>query len=135
MTRNEFCQMLSNAKEQATVRLTESLPHILSLTPYKIEAIGAGSYDFNMTDCLHYIQMCGCSLVLEWGQYYCTELCELSDALQEIRKDRDMSLIQLGKASHVSSSITRAFEEGRCTLRVDSFLKIVDALDITLEIE
>lgn len=45
------------------------------------------------------------------------------------------SVIDLAKRSHVSSKIIYAFEDGRCGLKIHTFLKLIEAFNITIEID
>ncbi len=133
MTRQEFCRLLTSAKQNAYVRLSESLPYILKLSAHKIEAIETGSENFNITDCFHYIKMCGCCLEFEWD--FCTELSDLRATIQKTRQESKMSRVDLSIKSGVKSNIISAFEDGCSTLKIDSFLRIADALNATITIK
>ena len=136
MTREEFCTALVAVKEKANVRLAECLPIIAQLTLKKIEKIESAEFDFNMSDALLYLEMSKGSMELSHYDYYWVEtLQDLSDALKSDRKESELTITDLARRSHVSSKIIAAFEDGRCNLKVDTFLKIADALQLDIKIE
>lgn len=133
MTRQEFCKMLVAVSENATVKIHDCLPHIFKLSQHKIDVLLTGSESFNMTDCFHFIQACDCAMEFEWE--YCTELSDLRAAIKKTRQDYGMSRRDLSIKSGVHTNIISAFEDGRCELKIDSFLRIADTLNATITIE
>lgn len=135
MTRQDVCQQLTIVKNKAMVKLSSALPTILKLGGKKIEAVENGLTDFNVADMLLYLQMCGASMELvHWDYHNISTLADLREALTYERKESELTITALATLSHVSSSIISAFEDGRCGLKIDTLVKILNALDITLEI-
>ena len=52
-----------------------------------------------------------------------------------MRKSAGLSIRELAKQSSSYISVLEAFEDGRCDLRIDTFLKLVDTLDMEIKIE
>lgn len=135
MTRQDICQQLVKAKNIAVIKLSICLPTILKLGGKKIEAIENATSDFNVADMLLYMEMCGVSMELaHWEVFDVKTMEDLREALMYERKESELSVTALAKRSHVSSSIICAFEDGRCGLKIDTFVKLVNALDATVEI-
>lgn len=133
MTRQDFSQMLAIASENATVKINDCLPHIFKLSKHKIDVLLTGSESFNMTDCFHFIQACDFTMEFEWE--YCKELSDLRAAIKKTRQDYKMSRRDLSIKSGVHTNVISAFEDGSCTLKIDSLLRIADALNATITIE
>jgi len=77
--------------------------------------------------------MCGSQMEFEWE--YCNDISDLRTAIIKAREELEISQNNLAKMSDVHINIIKAFEEGRCSLRVDGFLRIVDALNVTITVE
>lgn len=133
MTRQDFSQMLAIASENATVKINDCLPHIFKLSKHIIDVLLTGSESFNMTDCFHFIQ--ACDFTMEFEGEYCTELSDLRAAIKKTRQDYKMSRRDLSIKSGVHTNVISAFEDGSCTLKIDSLLRITDALNATITIE
>ncbi len=135
MTREDFCKLLVKAKETARVSLSGALKCAAELTFKKIEVIESGLKDFNLSDALLYLRMCNQTFELSYYDVvYTDSLDEIRRYIVSERSCRDWTAVDLAKHSHVSSNIICAFESGRCGLKVDTFLRIITALDITIEI-
>lgn len=135
MTRQEFCMLLVGVKNSAEVKLRDALSYAAQLSFRKIDAIESAKTDFNLSDALLYLQMCHCTLELSgYGMTFVDTLEETRKYLQYERQQNEWSVVDLAKRSHVSSKIIYAFEDGRCGLRIDTFLKLIDALSLTIEI-
>lgn len=126
MTRQEFGATLMTAKKETNVKLIESLPYIQQLSPKRIEAIETGAYNYELADAFLYINMCGATL--EMLPDFITSIQNLRKALSRELKNFDMSISRLSQLSGVSVSVINAFLEGHTRLKIDSFLKIADAL-------
>lgn len=133
MTRQEFSKMLLSAKQDATVKINDCLPYIFKLSQNKVDALITGSENFNMTDCFHFIQACNYCMEFDWE--FCRDLSDLRVAIKETRERYEMSRKDVAMKSGVHLSIISAFEDGRCELKIDSFLRIADALNATITIE
>ena len=59
----------------------------------------------------------------------------LRKVIVTMRKTAGLSVRELAKNSSTYMSVLEAFEDGRCDLRIDTFLKLADALDIGIEIQ
>lgn len=135
MTREEFCMMLIGAKNLAEVKLRDALSYAAQLSFRKIELIESTKTDFNLSDAFLYLKMCHCTLEISgYGMTFVDTLEETRKYLQYERQQNEWSVVDLAKRSHVSSKIIYAFEDGRCGLRIDTFLKLIDALGLTIEI-
>lgn len=133
MNRQELSAILRSIKATAHVKLSDALPYIQQLSTNRIEAIENASDDYTVRDLIAFVKMCDKSLYLNQ--------CESVDNIDDLReclikecKSFDMSSRQLAKAASVPFSILTAFEEGRCGLRVDTFLKLANALGLIIEI-
>lgn len=136
MTRREFCEELKKYKDTASVKVADVIPIIFQLGKMRLERVEAGAEDFHMTDALLYLQMCrACLHLMCYDDAWVETIEELGKAIKDERKASEMSIIDLAKKSHVSSTIISALEHGKCNLKVDSFLKIADALQLGIEIE
>lgn len=135
MTKQDICEQLHKAKRLACVRLQECLPIIFQLGEKKIINIENGTIDYNVADLILYLQMCNVSMeIANWEYYTIGSMEDLREALVSEREGSEWSISELAKRSHVSSSIIRAFEEGRCGLKIDTFIKLINALDAKVEI-
>lgn len=135
MTREEFCMMLIGAKNMTEVKLRDALSYAAQLSFKKIDAIESTQTDFNLSDALLYLQMCHCTMELSgYGMAFADTLDEIRKYLKYERQQNEWSVVDLAKRSHVSSKIIYAFEDGRCGLKIDTFLKLIDALGLTIEI-
>lgn len=126
MTRQEFGTILVKAKKEANVKLIESLPYIQQLSPKRIEVIETGAYNYELVDAFLYINMCGATLEILCD--FVTTIQDLRKALSRELKNFDMSVSRLSQLSGVPVSAINAFLEGHARLKIDSFLKIADAL-------
>ena len=126
MTRQEFGAILMKAKKEANVKLIESLPYIQRLSPKRIEAIETGKYNYELADAFLYINMCGATLEMLYD--FITSIQDLRKALSRELKNFDISVSRLSQLSGVPISVINAFLEGHARLKIDSFLKIANAL-------
>lgn len=135
MTHQDICEQLHKAKRFACVRLQECLPIIFQLGAKKIANIENGVIDCNIADLILYTQMCDVRMeIANWDCYTICSVEDLREALINEREGYEWSITEFAKRSHVSSSIIRAFEEGRCGLKIDTFIKLINALDAKVEI-
>jgi len=125
--------MLASVFENATIKISDSLPYIFKLSQHKIDVLLTGSESFNMTDCFNLIQAFNCTMEFNWE--FCTELSDLRVAIKNTRQYYDLSRRELSMKSGVHTNIISAFEDGRCTMKIDSFLRIADALNAIITIE
>ena len=136
MTRQDLCEQLKSVKNKHQVKLGYSLPIAFQLGKKKIEAIENGLTDFNVSDMLLYLDMCNAGMELShWDYYNISTLQELQETLKYERIESEYSIMALAKRSHVSSKIITAFEEKRCGLKIDTFLKLINSLEIQIEID
>lgn len=138
MNRQEFGSKLVQTKNKAQVRLKDSLPYALQLNQNKVNAIEKGTmWEYVMEHAFLYLKMCGTSMVLTgYGVTYSTDNTDgLRRALTAIRKSSNLSIEELSKLSSTYRSVLEAFEDGRCDLRIDTFLKLAEALEINIEIQ
>ena len=135
MTRQDFCMLLVDAKNLAEVKLCDALSYAARLSFRKIDAIESAQTDFNLSDAFLYLKMCHSTLEISgYGMTFVDTLNEIRKYLKYERQQNEWSVVDLTKHSHVSSKIIYAFEDGRCGLKVDTFLKLIDALGLTIEI-
>lgn len=135
MTRREFCMLLTGAKNSAKVKLHDALLYAAQLSFRKIDAIESAQTDFNLSDALLYLKMCHCTLEMRgYDTTFADTLEEIKTYLKYERQQNGWSVVDLAKRSHVSSKIIYAFEDGRCGLKIDTFLKLINALDLLIEI-
>ena len=135
MTRPEFCMLLVGAKNSAEVKLRDALSYAAQLSFKKIDAIESAQTDYNLSDAFLYLKMCHCTLELSgYGMAFVDTLEEIIPYLKYERQQNEWSVVDLAKRSHVSSKIIYAFEDGRCGLRIDTFLKLINTLDLTIQI-
>lgn len=136
MTRQKFCSTLVKAKESAYVSLTEAIQNARTLSFKKIDIIECGLNNFNLSDALFYLRMCHCTIEMNgYDMIFADTLEEISNFFIAERKWQELSVVDVARNSHVSSKIIYAFEKGRCDLKIDTFLKLIDALNITIEID
>ena len=136
MTRQELCEQLKSVKNKRQVKLGYSLPIAFQLGKKKIEAIENGLTDFNVSDMFLYLDMCNAGMELShWDYYNISTLQELQETLKYERIESEYSIMALAKRSHVSSKIITAFEGKRCGLKIDTFLKLINSLEIQIEID
>ena len=135
MTRQEFCMLLMGVKNSAEVKLCDALSYAVQLSFKKIDAIESAQTDFNLSDTFLYLKMCHCTLEMRgYGMVFVDTLEETRKYLKYERQQNEWSVVDLAKRSHVSSKIIYAFEDGRCGLKIYTFLKLINALDVTIEI-
>lgn len=136
MTREEFSTLIIGAKNMAEMKLQNALPHAAQLSPRKIKSIELAQTNFNLSDALSYLKMYHCTLQINgYIMVFVDTLEEIRKHLKHERLRNEWSVIDLAKRSHVSSKIIYAFEDGRCELKIDTFLKLIDAFNITIEID
>lgn len=133
MTRQEFGTILLEVKKNANVKLITSLPYINKLSSKRMEAIETGTYNYELVDAFLYINMCDATLVML--DDFITTVQDLRKALSRELRDFDISVAKLSRMSGVSVSVINAFLEGHARLKIDSFLKIADALGEKIEIQ
>lgn len=133
MTRQEFGALLTMAKNNANVKLADSLPYIHRLSERKMESIENGTYNYNLSDAFTYINMCGKTFGILWD--FIDSIKGLREAMDRYMKDDDTSVSELSRQSGVSVSVISAFLAGHACLKIDTFLKLMDGLgeDITIE--
>lgn len=133
MTRQEFGAILMEAKNNATVKLADSLPFIHRLSIEKMEAIERGTYNYSLSDAFTYLNMCGMTFGILWD--FIDTIKGLRGAMSRYMKDYETSISELSRQSGVSVSVINAFLEGHACLKIDTFLKLMDGLreDITIE--
>lgn len=137
MKRQEFSSKLVKIKNRVHVRLKDSLPYALQLNQNKVDALEKGTFDYVMGNVFLYLKMCGTSMVLTGNNStYSTDNTDgLRKVIVTMRKTAGLSVRELAKNSSTYISVLEAFEDGRCDLRIDTFLKLADALDIGIEIQ
>lgn len=137
MKRQEFSTKLVKIKNRVHVRLKDSLPYALQLNQNKVDALEKGTFDYVMGNVFLYLKMCGTSMVLTGNDStYSTDNTDgLRKVIVTMRKTAGLSVRELAKNSSTYISVLEAFEDGRCDLRIDTFLKLADALDIGIEIQ
>lgn len=137
MKRQEFSSKLVKIKNRVHVRLKDSLPYALQLNQNKVDALEKGTFDYVMGNVFLYLKMCGTSMVLTGNDStYSTDNTDgLRKVIVTMRKTAGLSVRELAKNSSTYISVLEAFEDGRCDLRIDTFLKLADALDIGIEIQ
>ena len=91
-----------------------------------MEAIEKGAYNYNLSDAFTYLNMCGVTFDILWD--FIDTIKGLRVAMNRHLKDYDMSVSELSRQSGVSVSVINAFLEGQACLKIDTFLKIMDAL-------
>lgn len=133
MTRQEFGAILLEAKNNATVKLADSLPFIHRLSIEKMEAIERGTYNYSLSDAFTYLNMCGKTFDILWD--FIDTIKGLRGAINRYMKDYETSISELSKQSGVSVSVINAFLEGHACLKIDTFLKLMDALGEEIEIQ
>ena len=126
MNRQEFGALLTEAKNNATVKLADSLPFIHRLSIKKMEAIEKGTYSYSLSDAFTYLNMCGVTFDILWD--FIDTIKGLRVAMNRHLKDYDMPVSELSRQSGVSVSVINAFLEGQACLKIDTFLKLMDAL-------
>ncbi len=136
MERREFCNLLLQSKEAAKVPLKEALSYAAKLTFKKIDDIESGLKDFNLSDALLYLKMCHNAFeFIGYDMLYVYTLEEIRDFFIAERKWREWTVVDVARHSHVSSKILYSFENGRCGLKIDTFLKLINTFEITLQID
>lgn len=136
MTRQEFCKLLTDARGSAKVPLNDALAYAAMLSFKKIDTIETGNTNFNLSDALLYLRMTHSTF--EWNGFdmnYVDTLDEIRNCIKIERQYREWGVAELAKRSHVSSKIIYAFENGRCDLKIDTFLKLINACEVTIEID
>lgn len=136
MTRQEFCKLLTDARDSAKVPLNDALAYAAMLSFKKIDTIETGNTNFNLSDALLYLRMTHSTF--EWNGFdmdYVDTLDEIRKCIKIERQYREWGVAELAKRSHVSSKIIYAFENGRCDLKIDTFLKLINACEVTIEID
>lgn len=133
MNRQEFGALLTEAKNNATVKLADSLPFIHRLSIKKMEAIEKGTYNYSLSDAFTYLNMCGVTFDILWD--FIDTIKGLRVAMNRHLKDYDMPLSELSRQSGVSVSVINAFLEGEACLKIDTFLKLMDALEEEIVIQ
>lgn len=126
MNRQEFGALLTEAKNNATVKLADSLPFIHRLSVKKMEVIEKGTYNYSLSDAFAYLNMCGKTFDILWDFIDTTK--GLRVAMNRHLMDHDMPVSELSRQSGVSVSVINAFLEGHACLKIDTFLKLMDAL-------
>lgn len=129
----ELCEQLVKQKNSAQVYLKDSLPYILQLSNKKIEAIECGFGGFNVNDMMLYIKMCNtCVHLIGWEDWMINTVDELRECLKREREMADISIRQLARSVKVPMVVIEAFEKRDGGLKIESFLDIVDALNIEI---
>ena len=128
-----LCELLVKQKDEAQVRLKDSLPHILRLSSKKIEAIECGFGGFNVNDMMLYLKMCNtCVHLIGWEDWMINTVEELRECFKRERELADVSIRQLARSVKVPVVVIEAFEKRDGGLRIDSFLDIAEALNIEI---
>ncbi len=137
MNRQEFSAKLVKIKNKAHVKLKDSLPYALQLNQNKVNALEKATFEYVMGNVFIYLKMCGTSMELIGKNVtYSTDNTDgLRKAIIAMRKSAGLSIRELAKQSSSYISVLEAFEDGRCDLRIDTFLKLVDTLDMEIKIE
>ena len=136
MNRSEFSTKLVKLKNKAQVRLKDSLPYALQLNKNKVDALEKGTFDYVMENVFLYLKMCGTSMEIKGRDvtYSTDNIDGLRKAIIAIRTSAGLSIRDLAKQSSTYISVLEAFEDGRCDLRIDTFLKLADTLEMKIEI-
>ena len=133
MNCTELCEQLVKQKDEAHVRLKDSLPYILQLSNKKIEAIERGFSGFNVNDMMLYLNMCNSYIhLIGWEDWMINTVEELRECFKRERELADVSIRQLARSVKVPVVVIEAFEKRDGGLRIDSFLDIADALNIEI---
>lgn len=136
MNCTELCKQLVKQKDSAHVCLKDSLPYILQLSAKKIEAIERGFGSFNVNDMMLYILMCKASLILTGQEYWMiNDVDDLRECIKRERESAGISSRQLAKSVKVPMTVIEAFENRDGGLRIESFLDIINALEIEIQFE
>lgn len=137
MTRFEFSDKLVKLKDRAQVRLKDSLPYALQLNKNKVDALEKGTFDYVMGNVFLYLKMCGTGMEITWRDttYSTDNVGGLRKAIVAARMAAGLSVRELARQSSTYLSVPEAFEDGRCDLRIDTFLKLADTLGINIKME
>ena len=131
---DELCKELVKQKDEATVRLKDSLPYILQLTNKKVEAIERGVGSFNVNDLMLYLKMCNASINLIGQDFWLIDTVDdLRKCIKNEREFYDISSRKLARSVKVPIVVIEAFESRGGGLRIDSFLEIIKVLDIDIQ--
>lgn len=136
MNCTELCEQLVKQKDCAHVCLKDSLPYILQLSAKKIDAIERGFGSFNVNDMMLYIRMCKASLVITGQEYWMIgTIDDLRECIKREREYAGISSRQFARDIKVPMTVIDAFEDRDGGLRIDSFLDIINALDLEIQFE
>jgi len=131
-----LCELLVKQKDEAQVRLKDSLPYILQLSSKKIEAIERGFSGFNVNDMMLYINMCNSYIhLIGWEDWIIRTVDELRECFMREREMANVSIRQLARSVKVPIVVIEAFEKRDGGLRIDSFLDITDTLNIEISFD
>lgn len=133
---NELCKELVKRKDCAHVSLKDSLPYILQLSEKKVQAIEHGVGGFNVNDLMLYIHMCNASINLLGQEFWVID--SVDDLRKCIKSERDfynISSKKLARTVKIPIAVIEAFESRGGGLRIDSFLDIINTLDIHIQFD
>lgn len=130
----ELCKQLVKQKNCAHVYLKDSLQYILQLSQKKIEAIECGFGSFNVNDMMLYTKMCNSSItLLGYEHWMIGSVDDLRECIMRERESANVSVRQLAKSVKVPITVIEAFEKRDGGLRIESFLDIINTLDISIQ--
>lgn len=132
MNRQELGLLLIEVKNNAHVRLADSLPYIHRLSIKKIEAIEKGAYNYELSDAFLYLNMCGATI--EILDDFVNSTRDIRSALIREMRNFEISVPQLSKQSGVPVTVINSFLQGQAQLKIDTFLNIANALGEELTI-
>lgn len=132
----EFYNTLAYKKNHAVASVNETLRNAFLLSKKKILSIETGGSVHNLEDIMAFIRMCGLHLEITIVyEYHVDTVNDLRSMIKTERENARWSIETLSSRSGVHQNIVYAFEQGYGKMRLDSFLRIIDAFGAILKIE
>lgn len=131
MNRNEFCELMGNAKERSGVRVSDISFQLQMLLP-TLRRLEKGQHNFSMKKCIEYLDAINSCIVLNGNK----RINSYDELITYMVNKRTESYTQMAFAEKIGMSRLGLsnVERGKSTMSVDTFLLIANLLEITIEI-
>lgn len=136
MNRKEFCELLVKARKESGVKMKD-ICKILDIMPTSIYNIERGTTNFNISFAIKYMTTFGCKIILrsegvkkriEISDYH--DFLNLLKTLKKTYTERELAALIDGSNAIIGAIIRRTH-----TASIDTFLKLMEAMKYTIELE
>jgi DNA-binding XRE family transcriptional regulator len=133
MNREEFCQSMRNAKEKSGIKFSQ-LSFQLQVMPTSLHRLEKGSNSFSVKKAIEYLNVTGHAIALEGKHSIVLKSYDLFP-LWLTKAREQIAQSELAKRTGITPMTIANVESAKNVISIDFFLKIVDELGYTVNIQ